>query len=121
MPSRCERKLALTTGQLAATPRSTTGSAAVRMASVSEAGVRPLISRTGLAMERGELVLAFDQLAQLDQRSDDQMGGHQVAGPVQALKCRAVERGKFFLVNRRKTDQLIVRAVVQFNVERERF
>src|SRR5438309_6052321 len=120
MPSRCERRLALTSGQLATRPRSTSGSVAVRMASVSAAGVAPLISRIGLAIDRNALVFALDELAQLDERCAHQVGGHQVAVPMQVRKRRTVERGEPFLVDRRKTKQLVLRAVVQFDVERER-
>src|SRR5687768_13757146 len=104
MASRGDRRAACTSGQCAATPRSTSG----RVDAYTCSGTSPAgtwISSTGSAPGQITAVPAFDQGTEMGERRNRHVDRMQVAGLVQLMQRDAIQCGQPVLVDRVEAGQ----------------
>src|SRR5690242_9595735 len=89
---------ARTNGQLATSPRTTTGSVAIKMLSGSSRGPMPETSRTVLGMSSMQALAPLDQRAKVREGCDGHVRRQQVPRFVQAFQRVAAERGEALFV-----------------------
>src|SRR5690606_15923550 len=102
-------------------PLSTDGCVDSSTSSGSARGSTPVSSRTLWEIASIELVHALDQRAEVGERCNDHVDGQQVTGAIQALQRRAVQIQQAFFLEGVEAGEPILRAIVQLDVEHERF